>query len=68
MTYEENSPFAYPVVRWDGIGTKPQISETSGITRVRDSGKDDPTFERRPVGFTAQLGEREPLVWEGDGA
>ena len=40
---------------------------SSGPTRV-ETGEPDPEFKPRPVGFTADLGEAEPLVWDGDGA
>jgi len=40
---------------------------SSGPTRV-ETGQPDPEFKPRPVGFTADPGEAEPLVWDGDSA
>ena len=40
---------------------------SSGPTRVCTD-EPDPEFRRRPVGFTADLSEPEPLLWKGDDA
>lgn len=40
---------------------------SSGPSRV-ETNEHDPDFKPRPVGFLADLGEAEPLVWDGDGA
>lgn len=45
------------------------IERTGGPERIYDSSAADPDWKPRPVGFTAHIAtEREPILWEGDGA
>lgn len=56
-----------------GIWSRPERATmnlgSSGPTRV-DTSTPDPDFKPRPVGFTAQIepAERDPQLWDGDGA
>lgn len=56
--YEEAGP--------DWIIARPTL--TGGPDRVRYEDQPDPNWRPRPVGFTAPLIPREPLLWEGDQA
>lgn len=49
--------------RWDRPSAT--IRDGRGPERV-DTNTPDPDFKPRPVGFTANLTEAEPLTWEGD--
>lgn len=48
--------------------TRASVVRTGGPERVLYDDSPDPNFKPRPVGFTADLREPDPLLWDGDNA